>query len=760
MTEPFTRLTAALADRYRLERELGQGGMATVYLAEDLRHHRKVAIKVLRPELASAVGPERFLREIETTANLRHPHILPLYDSGEAQGFLYYVMPFIEGQSLHDRMGSGTPIPIEEALQITREVADALGYAHARGVIHRDIKPENILLESGHAVVADFGIAKAVSALGGAQLTGTGLAIGTPAYMSPEQVLGEATVDGRSDLYSLGCVLFEMLTGEQPFAAPTPQRTIARRLTEPPPAPATSRPEIGVQLSGAVQRVMSSEPADRPATAAEFARSLSTPSGATWATTATGRTAQSRAKGLVVLPFVNRSPDSGDEYFSDGLTEEIISDLAGVKALSVISRTSAMRLKGSDKDVRTIGRELGVRYVLEGSVRKAGSSLRITAQLIDAEADAQLWSEKYGGTLDDVFEVQERVSREIVRALGVTLSSDEDRKLGERAIRSVKAFELYLEARQELRGLGATMERGKQLVRQAIEIEGPTAPLLGLLAWADVARVKVGLADQSILADCAVQADALLAMAPDAPYGYAVHGYVAFERGRFPEAVRHFRAAIERDPDDNDSTFWTCVTYWHTGHIERAEPLARQMKARDPLSPLSWLAVGVTAWFAGNLGEALPWLRRAVELDPAGFIGRWSLGYACAVAGEVKAAADEVAWLAQYGAGLPYTSQLQALVAAMQGDRRKALEILAPVDTAPLDFHLTFHFSESFAMAGDTARALAVLEEAVDKGFFSHTYMTRYCPFLAPLRGSAEYERIMEKARRRSQEFGEALEAG
>jgi eukaryotic-like serine/threonine-protein kinase len=755
----MTTLSAALADRYRIERELGQGGMATVYLAEDLKHRRKVAIKVLKPDLAAAVGAERFLREIETTANLRHPHILPLYDSGDAQGFLYYVMPFIEGQSLRDRMSSGERIPVEDALQITREVADALGYAHTRGVIHRDIKPENILLEGGHAVVADFGIAKAVSAIGGAQLTGTGLAVGTPAYMSPEQVLGEATVDGRSDLYSLGCVLFEMLTGEQPFAAPTPQRVIARRLTEPPPSPVTTRPDLSVQLSGAVQRVMATEPADRPATAAEFAKTLSTPSGTAWATTATTRAAQSRAKGLVVLPFVNRSPDAGDEYFSDGLTEEIISDLAGVKALSVISSSSAMRLKGTAKDIRTIGRDLGVRYVLEGSVRKAGSSLRITAQLVDAETDSQLWSEKYGGTLDDVFEVQERVSREIVKALGVTLSADEDKKLAQRTIHNVRAFELYLEARQELRGLGATLDRGKQLLRQAMEIEGPTAPLLGLLAWADVARVKAGIADPAILAECAVQADALLAMAPDAPYGHAVHGYVAFERGRFPEAVHHFKAAIERDPNDTDSIFWTCVTYWNAGHIERAEPLARDMQARDPLSPLSWLAVGVTAWFAGNLREALPSLRRAVELDPQGFIGRWSLGYACAVAGEVKLAADEVAWLVQYGPQVPYTWQLQALVAALQGDRPRALEILAPVNTAPLDFHLTFHFSESFAMAGDTARALAVLEEAVDKGFYSYGFMTEYCPFMAPLRGSPEFERIMEKARGRWEEFGRAVPA-
>src|ERR1041384_8233319 len=416
MTDAAGRLTAALSRSYRIERELGRGGMATVYLAHDLRHKRAVAIKVLRPE--------RFLREIETTANLRHPGILPLYDSGEADGFLYYVMPFVEGETLRDRLARERRLPVDDALQIAREAAEALGYAHARGVIHRDIKPENILLENRHAVLADFGIAKAVSALGGGSLTQTGLAVGTPAYMSPEQVLADATLDGRSDLYSLGCVLFEMLTGEAPFAAATPQRTIARRLTEPPPVLVAPRPEAGPELSGVMERVLATDPAVRHATAAEFANALAVPwrsdpaqtaasRRTTGATATPGRGVPTRAAGLVVLPFVNRSPDAADEYFSDGLTEEVISDLASIKALSVISRTSAMRFKGTDKDVRTIGRELGVRSVLEGSVRKAGSSLRITAQLIDAEADAQLWSEKYSGTLDDVFEVQERVAREI-----------------------------------------------------------------------------------------------------------------------------------------------------------------------------------------------------------------------------------------------------------------------------------------------------------------------------------------------------------
>ncbi len=270
------RLKTALEDRYRLERELGQGGMATVYLARDLRHKRDVAIKVLRPDLAAALGPERFLREIETTANLRHPGILPLYDSGEANGFLFYVMPFVEGESLRDRMTREKQLPVEAALQFAREAAEALVYAHDRGVIHRDIKPENILLENGRAVVADFGIARAMSVLDGRHMTQTRLAVGTPAYMSPEQVLADSALDGRSDLYSLGCVLFEMLTGEPPFASSTTQRTIARRLTEPPPIAEASRPEVGAYLSGVVQRVLATEPANRHATAGEFAKSLMT----------------------------------------------------------------------------------------------------------------------------------------------------------------------------------------------------------------------------------------------------------------------------------------------------------------------------------------------------------------------------------------------------------------------------------------------------------------------------------------------------
>jgi tetratricopeptide (TPR) repeat protein len=273
MLDEMSRLGNALADHYRIERELGRGGMATVYLAEDLKHHRQVAIKVLAPELAAALGPERFLREIEIAARLDHPHILPLYDSGEAANCLFYVMPYVEGGTLRDRLDREKQLPVEEALQIAREVADALSYAHSRDVVHRDIKPENILLAGGHARVADFGIARAITASGGARFTQTGIALGTTAYMSPEQATGSSDIDGRSDLYSLGCVLFEMLAGGPVFSG-TPESVVRQHLIADPPAITSRRPAVPPQVAAAVMRALSKTPADRFSPAAQFADAL------------------------------------------------------------------------------------------------------------------------------------------------------------------------------------------------------------------------------------------------------------------------------------------------------------------------------------------------------------------------------------------------------------------------------------------------------------------------------------------------------
>ncbi|HJR34475.1 MAG TPA: protein kinase [Gemmatimonadales bacterium] len=306
VADSLSRLTAALADRYRIQRELGQGGMATVYLAHDLRHDRKVALKVLRPELSAILGANRFLAEIKTTANLQHPHILSLFDSGEADGLVYYVMPFVEGESLRDRLNREHQLPVDEAVRIAREVADALGYAHAAGIIHRDIKPENILLHGGHAMVADFGIALAASRTeGGSRMTETGMSLGTPFYMAPEQAMGEREITAKADIYALGCVLYEMLTAEPPFTGATPQAIVARVMTEEPRPLTLQRRTIPPHVEAAVMTALSKLPADRFASAREFSAALGNTS---FVTTATMRTAPAavvtpRARAQALLPW-------------------------------------------------------------------------------------------------------------------------------------------------------------------------------------------------------------------------------------------------------------------------------------------------------------------------------------------------------------------------------------------------------------------------------------------------------------------------
>ncbi|MEP7325530.1 MAG: serine/threonine-protein kinase [Gemmatimonadota bacterium] len=459
MTDTIDRLTAALADRYRIERELGQGGMATVYLAEDLKHHRQVAVKVLRPELAAALGADRFLREIETTANLRHPHILPLFDSGEAgqQGsgtgtFLFYVMPLVEGESLRDRLDREKQLPVDDALQIAREVADALSYAHSRGVIHRDIKPENILLESGHAIVADFGIAKAVRAAGGEALTQTGMSVGTPSYMSPEQALGQE-VDARTDIYALGCVLYEMLAGEPPYTGPTPQAIIARRLSEPMPSLRVVREAVPLAVEQAVAKALAKVPADRFATATQFRQELAAEgTGSAVANpsrTLTGRGHRGRwvaavlllaatamigwfllrsrgarvdpsASLIAVLPLSPSGADTGLVRLGRDLVVTLsanldgVGDLRTVDANTILTRAAAGPATLSLVDAAAFARRLGAGLVLHGSLLRTGANVRVELELFDTKELSPLARSTVTASPDDPVVITDSLTRAVL----------------------------------------------------------------------------------------------------------------------------------------------------------------------------------------------------------------------------------------------------------------------------------------------------------------------------------------------------------
>jgi serine/threonine protein kinase len=434
MTDLVDRLRSALADRYAIEREVGRGGMATVFLARDLKHDRRVALKVFHPELAQVLGPERFLREIKLTAQLRHPHILPLYDSGAADGLLYYVMPYVEGESLRDRLTREKQLPLEDALRITHEAADALAYAHSHAVIHRDIKPENILLESGHAVVADFGIARAITLAGGTRLTETGMALGTPAYMSPEQSVGDETIDGRSDLYSLGCVLYEMLAGEPPITGPSVMAVLARKSVDTPPALRRLRSAVPEGVERAVTQALSVVPADRQRTALEFAEQLTgaatsvtaEPASAPaaprrrhapalvavaalaivvaavvlWRVIPRERPAAASANRVVVLPYDNQTGDSTVEpigrmvadWITEGLAQssevQVVPNLVVVQTLAGIARGPAT------SEGRTVIQELArltqSGLAVAGSYYRHGAALEFHSEVLDVKSGRPL----------------------------------------------------------------------------------------------------------------------------------------------------------------------------------------------------------------------------------------------------------------------------------------------------------------------------------------------------------------------------------
>jgi TolB-like protein len=542
-----------------------------------------------------------------------------------------------------------------------------------------------------------------------------------------------------------------MLTGELAFAGSTAQAVIAKRLVESPPTVTNRRADVPPVVAAAVARLLQRDPQARFPTGADVVAVLrSTP-----ASDATvPMTAPKAGKSIAVLPFSNVGGLPENEFLSDGLTEEIITDLATVQALRVISRSSSLHLKDTTKGMREVGRLLGVRYAVTGGVRRAGDSLRITAQLVDTTNDEQLWAEKFSGTMADVFDVQERVSRAIVGALRVTLSSTEDARLAERPLKNALAFEFYLKAQALVRRYGASMDQVLELLRRAEAIEGPAPPIRALRAYVDVMQMRAGMATgPEHLERAEAEALALVRDAPQAPYGYALLGYIAYERGDLPTTVRQLSMALERDASDADATFFLGIAVEAAGQVEQAMAVARRFIESDPLSPMAGVLLGSAHWFVGRPHEGLDAIEHAAMLDADNPIVRWTLGYTYALVGRVEDARRQADWMIRHAPAMPYSVHLSGLVLALEGRQDEALGALAGIEAFPFDAHLTFHLGEAFAMAGAHDVALGLLADSIERGFYPARFVEEHCPFLEPIRGTDQFARVAARARQRVAEF-------
>jgi serine/threonine protein kinase/tetratricopeptide (TPR) repeat protein len=695
--------------------------MATVFLAHDEKHDRQVALKVLHPELASTLGPERFLREIRTAARLSHPHIVPVHDSGKAEDLLYYVMPFVDGESLRQRMVREGRLALDDALAIARQVASALDYAHRQHVVHRDVKPENVMLHEGGALVTDFGIAKAVEAAGSEQITQTGTAIGTPTYMSPEQAAGSSTPDGRSDIYSLGCVLFEMLTGRAPFTGTTSQAVITQRFLQDAPSVRSLRPEIPEDVDRAIARALEREPDARFDTAAQFAQALvlhtgSTPPHVTPTTTGSVSTA---GRSVAVLPFVNMSADPENEYFSDGIAEEIINALTRIEGLRVASRTSSFAFKGRNEDISGIGRQLKVATLLEGSVRKAGNMLRVTAQLVSVVDGYQLWSERYDRKLEDVFAIQDEIAGSIVKALRGVLSEDEKKAIEQAPAADLKAYDFYLRGRQFFHQFRRTgIQFARRMFERAMEADPKYVPAYAGAADCCSFLYMYWDASKANLEGAHAYSKQALEIDPSRAEAHASRGLALSLGQQYHEAEGEFEEAIRLNPNSFEAHYFYARALNQQGKHERAVHEYREASRVRPDDYQSAYLIGSPLRHLGRDSEALDSMRAA----------------SVAVEHHLDLNPDDARALCLGAAGL------MAL-----GQQAKALEWAQRAYALdPDDSGVLYNVACVYTLGGRFHDAMSCLEQAVKNGF-GHREWLENDSDLDPLRSEPRFEALMQK---------------
>jgi len=739
---------------YEILSPLGAGGMGEVYRARDSRLGREVAVKVLPDRLGDGTNAlERFHREARAIAALSHPNILAIHDVGEANGKSFAIMELLEGETLRSRLAASA-IPPRKSVEYSLQIARGLAAAHDRGIVHRDLKPENVFLtSSGYVKILDFGLALLAPGAPSIDLslsptvgTQPGIVLGTAGYMSPEQVRGRP-LDHRSDLFSLGAILYEMLTGRRAFHGESAADLLIGVLQQDPMTGNTGT-QIPPDLARIVSHCLEKEPGERFQNARDLAFALEAWQGESPTPPSGPVSSAPPEASIAVLPFRNLSPDREAEYFSDGMTEEIIAALTGVPGMRVAARTSSFAFKGKDTDVRQIGRELGVRCVLEGSVRKAGQQLRVTVQLIDVDTGYHMWSERYDRRMEDVFAVQDEIARAIAGKLEPRLVRS-SAPLVAPGTENVDAYNLYLKGRYYW-----NLRRPKEAIQQfeaAIALDPDYAAAhLGLADSYSVWAFYGGISTWEAYARARVAAERAQELTPDAPDMHLSLGLIEHYFGwNIEKEEREIRLAIEKSPKSADGYFWLGLCLGCQGRVEEATEVSRQAVELEPHSANIQAQYGWCFMYARRFAEAIPELRKAVELDDKAGFPIWSLGIAYQETGSY----DEAIRTFERGVAITQGNHsfymgLLGGALARAGRTRDARRMLSELrDRASREYVPPFDLAVILAPLGETDEAMAALEKAYEERN-ALLWFRIYFPGFDPIRWTPRFKALAERLAR------------
>jgi serine/threonine protein kinase/tetratricopeptide (TPR) repeat protein len=736
-----------VVSHYRVLETLGGGGMGVVYLAEDTTLGRKVALKFLAADLApTAEARARLLREARAASALNHPHICTIHEAGDHNGQPFIVMEWLDGETLSGRLGRG-PLPVDLVFELAAQIADALDAAHTVGIVHRDLKPANLFLtRRGDAKVLDFGLAKVTRAatvasardlptMADPHLTNPGTTVGTIAYMSPEQARG-GDVDARSDLFSLGVVLYEMATGRPAFAGSTTAVTFDAILNREPVPPRTANREIPEPLERLIARLLAKDPAARSQTARAVRDELRDMIRARQQHDSHPTAAAKAPTSIAVLPFANLSTDPENEYFSDGLAEELINALTGLSGLRVASRTSAFQFRGRSADIREIGRQLNVGHVLDGSVRRAGKRLRITAQLISVADGYQLWSERYDREMADVFDIQDEITSSIVKTLAPTLVGS-PQPVARRHSDNVEAFELYLKGRHHWhQRTPQSLRAGVAYFDQAIRLDPDYALAHAGLADSYAVLVLYGyVAPSEGRAKAEASAKRVMALDPGlAESHFAMALFTLYLTDGWPEAEPYFRRALEIHPRFALAHSYYGMFLAARHRFEEARAHALEGMTLDSLSPFAHAMAARTLYVARQYDEALRYGERALELHPDFALALWTTGLIYCRLGRFDPAIDVLQRVMLLSNRAPWLVGFVAFANALAGRRTEALAFVDEIDArSSTDFVPPITSVMIWLGLGDRDRTYEAVRIYVDEGYTGSIIENVLSPFLDEL---------------------------